>query len=98
MARIFLDQDAILRDSMAIRRGAGLFIALITTGRRNTVSSKYLWAATACAVELSATKPSAAINNASFGPNFAGLRSNPLVRRLRSWDWAGAFAIRSRRM
>src|SRR5579864_3197538 len=91
-------QDAILRGSSAIRRPLGLFTAAPTTmGRRSIVSSRYLSPATACAVELSGTKPSAPIIKASLGANLAGLRKNPLVRRLRAWDCAAAFSIRNRR-
>jgi hypothetical protein len=82
MARILAGHDATLLGRFVSRRGTGVFIALITMGRSRTVSSKYLSAAAAWAVELSAINPSAAMIKASLGANFGGLRRNPSLRRL----------------
>src|SRR6202035_2378262 len=61
-----VSQDAIVLGSTVSRRCVELLVAFMTTARRSTVSSKYLSAATACAVELSGMNPSAAIIRASF--------------------------------
>src|SRR6202046_314524 len=80
-AGVLAGHDAALLGPLVTRGGTGVFIALITTGRSRTVSSKYRSAAAAWAVELSAINPSAAMIKASLGANFRALRSNPSLGR-----------------
>ena len=72
--------QAVVFDLAAFGSWPTLCLAFTNTGRRRTTSSKYLSAATACAVEPPASKPSALITRASVGSNVAGFRRKPLVR------------------
>ena len=64
--------QAVVFDLAAFGSCPTLCLAFTNTGRRRTTSSKYLSAATACAVELPASKP--------FGPNHQSL-GRPQRRR-----------------
>src|SRR5579862_6306116 len=80
--RKYLDSFRFYPDAFAPTAGRRATTAALTaTGLRSTVSSRYLSAATACAVGVPSRYPSAPMTSASFLPKGVGFFRNPLLRR-----------------